>query len=225
MRTFRYYDFIMAAFCTTLLCANLIGASKVSTVFGQTFGTGILFFPITYLFNDILTEVYGYARSRKVVWAGFISLIFASTMSWFIVALPPSAGWPHQEAYETVYGQAPRITMASLCAFFCGEFTNSAVLAKLKVFTEGRFLALRTIGSTVVGEAVDSLIFYPLAFWGVWESSLVLQIMMSNYVIKVLWEVLATPFTYKIIAWLKNRESEDYYDRKTNFNPFSWETE
>jgi uncharacterized integral membrane protein (TIGR00697 family) len=214
---------IMAAFCTALLCANLIGASKVSTVMGQTFGTGILFFPITYLFNDILTEVYGYARSRKVVWAGFISLLFASFMSWFIVTLPPAEGWPHQQAYETVYGQAPRITLASLVAFWCGEFTNSVVLAKLKVFTQGRFLALRTIGSTVVGEAIDSAIFYPLAFWGVWENSLVIQILISNYFIKVMWEVAATPFTYRIVAWLKKKENEDFYDENTNFNPFTLE--
>lgn len=224
VRTYRYYDLIMAAFCTALLCSNLIGVHKVSTVFGYTFGTGILFFPITYLFGDILTEVYGYARSRKVVWTGFGAMVFASFMSWFIVILPPAQGWPHQDAIMTIFGQTPRVVAASLVAFFAGEFTNSFVLAKMKILTEGRALWMRTIGSTIAGEAVDSAIFYPLAFLGVWDGSLVLQVMLSNYVIKVLWEVAATPVTYRVVAFLKKHEHEDYYDRDTNFSPFTLET-
>jgi len=223
-RVYKYYDLVMAAFVTVLLCSNIIGASKVCTVWGFTFGAGVLFFPISYIFGDILTEVYGYARVRKVVWAGFAAMIFASLMSAAIVALPPAEGWPHQEAYRQVFGQTPRIAIASLIAFFIGEFTNSFVLARLKVMTEGRMLWLRTIGSTVLGEAVDSIIFYPLAFLGTWPPELVLQVMISNYMIKVAWEALLTPVTYKIVEFLKRAENEDYFDRDTNFTPFSLES-
>ena len=223
-RTYRYYDFVMAAFVTVLLCANLIGASKLATVAGFTFGAGVLFFPISYVFGDILTEVYGYARARKVVWAGFSALIFASFMSWAVLALPPAPGWPHQPAFETVFGGTPRIAFASLVAYFCGEFCNSYVLAKLKIRTEGRFLWLRTIGSTIVGEGVDSLIFYPLAFLGVWSDQQVVTVLLINYAIKVGWEAMMTPVTYRIVNFLKRAEHEDYYDRGTNFTPFSLKT-
>src|ERR1043165_2514811 len=216
-RRFKYYDLVMASFVTVLLCSNLIGAAKVCTVWGFTFGAGVLFFPISYIFNDVLTEVYGYARARKVVWAGFGAIIFASFMSWVVVSLPPASGWTDQGAYETVFGQTPRIVFASLTAFFVGEFANSYVLAKLKIKTAGRHLWVRTIGSTIVGEGVDSLVFYPVAFLGVWKPSLVLQVMISNYAIKVLWEALVTPVTYKVVNFLKRAEHEDYYDYKTNF--------
>jgi uncharacterized integral membrane protein (TIGR00697 family) len=211
----------MASFVTVLLCANLIGASKLATVFGYTFGAGVLFFPISYVFGDILTEVYGYARARKVVWAGFGALLFASLMSAVVLAFPPAPGWPHQAAFETVFGNTPRIALASLVAYFAGEFTNSFVLAKMKVAMQGRHLYARTIGSTIAGEAVDSLIFYPLAFLGVWTPAQVLAVMISNYAIKVLWEAVMTPFTYKIVGFLKRAEDEDYYDRDTDFTPFS----
>lgn len=220
-RSYRYYDLVMAAFVTVLLCANLIGASKLASVFGFTFGAGVLFFPISYVFGDILTEVYGYARARKVVWAGFGALLFASLMSAIVLAFPPADGWPHQAAFETVFGGTPRIALASLVAYFSGELTNSFVLAKMKVKTEGRFLWARTIGSTIAGEAVDSLIFYPLAFLGVWTTGQVLAVMLSNYLIKVGWEAVMTPFTYRIVAFLKRAEGEDYYDRDTDFTPFS----
>lgn len=223
-RTYRYYDLVMAAFVTVLLCANLIGASKVAALFGFTFGAGVLFFPISYVFGDILTEVYGYARARKVVWAGFGAMIFASFMSAVILAFPPAEGWPHQAAFETVFGGTWRIVGASLVAYFSGEFCNSFVLAKLKLRTEGRFLWLRTIGSTIVGEAVDSAIFYPLAFLGIWSTDLVLKVMLTNYVLKVLWEVFMTPFTYGIVNFLKRAEHEDYFDRNTDFTPFSLRT-
>ena len=221
VRHFRYYDMIMAAFVTVLIASNMIGAEKVVTVFGVTFGGGILFFPISYFFNDILTEVYGYARSRKVVWTGFISLFFVMMMAQVIVALPPAKGWMHQQAYEVVYGQTPRIFLASLTAFLCGEFTNSFVLAKMKILTNGRFLWSRTIGSTIAGEAVDSIIFYPAAFLGFWSGSLLIEVMIMNYLIKVTWEIVATPLTYTIVGFLKMAEQEDYYDRGTNFTPFS----
>jgi len=224
-RKYRYYDLVMAAFVTVLLCANLIGAAKPATLFGLTFNAGVLFFPISYIFGDILTEVYGYARARRVVWTGFAALAFASFMSWATLAFPPAAGWPHQAAYETVFGGTPLIVAASLVAYFCGEFCNSYVLAKLKLVTSGQLLWSRTIGSTIVGEAVDSAIFYPLAFLGVWPSELVVQVMMTNYMLKVLWEVVMTPFTYRIVNFLKRAESEDYFDRNTNFTPFSIQTD
>jgi uncharacterized integral membrane protein (TIGR00697 family) len=222
-RTYKYYDLVMAAFVTVLLCANLIGASKVATLFGFNFGAGVLFFPISYIFGDVLTEVYGYARSRRVVWAGFGALLFASFMSLVVLAFPPATTWTHQEAFETVFGSTWRISLASMLAYLCGEFCNSFVLAKMKIRTEGRFLWMRTIGSTIVGEAVDSVIFYPLAFGGVWSQELVLNVMMSNYMLKVGWEVVNTPITYRVVNFLKRMESEDYYDRDTNFTPFSLE--
>ena len=222
-RLFKYYDLVMALFVTILLCSNLIGAAKVCTVWGFTFGAGVLFFPISYIFNDVLTEVYGYARARKVVWAGFGAIIFASFMSWVVVTLPPAEGWNDQPAYNAVFGQTPRIVFASLTAFFVGEFANSYVLAKMKVKTSGRHLWARTIGSTIVGEGVDSLVFYPVAFLGVWSNQLVFQVMLSNYIIKVLWEAVVTPVTYQVVGFLKRAEQEDYFDVDTDFTPFSIE--
>jgi uncharacterized integral membrane protein (TIGR00697 family) len=220
-RHYKYFDLIMAGFVTVLLCSNLIGAAKPAHVGAFTFGAGILFFPISYLFGDIMTEVYGYARARRVVWAGFGALAFAALMSWVVLALPPAPGWPGQAALQSVFGGTPRIVGASLLAFWAGEFTNSFTLAKMKVRTDGRLLWLRTIGSTVAGEAVDSLIFYPLAFLGVWETKTVLSVLASNYVLKVLWEVIATPLTYRVVAFLKRVEHEDFYDRDTDFTPFT----
>lgn len=219
----------MAAFVTVLLCSNLIGVHKVTTInlplYGAfTFGAGVLFFPISYVFGDILTEVYGYARSRKVIWAGFGALVFASLMSWVVVNLPPSAGMraeQQQQAISAIFGQTPRIVLASLTAFWMGEFMNSFALAKMKLKTEGKMLWTRTIGSTIVGEAVDSLVFYPMAFLYIWPTDQVIQVMISNYFLKVIWEVFATPVTYRIVNFLKRAEHEDYYDRDTNFNPFT----
>jgi queuosine precursor transporter len=222
-RTYKYYDLVMAAFVTVLLCSELIGAAKLATIGGFTFGSGVLFFPISYIFNDILTEVYGFARARKVVWAGFGATIFAAMMAYIVVSLPPAADWGGQSAYETVFGSTWRIVAASITAFFAGEFANSIVLAKMKVATNGRFLWMRTIGSTVVGEAVDSAIFYPLAFLGIWTTEQVIQVMLTNYVLKCAWEALVTPFTYIIVNFLKKAEHEDYFDRDTNFTPFSLE--
>lgn len=214
----------MAAFVTVLLCANVIGAAKVAQIGNFVFGAGVLFFPISYVFGDILTEVYGYARARKVVWAGFGALAFASFMSWAILAFPPAPDWPHQAAYEAVFGSTPRIVLASLVAYFSGEFCNSYVLAKMKVASGGRRLWTRTIGSTIVGEAVDSAIFYPVAFIWVWEADLLWRVMVSNYLLKVLWETVMTPLTYRIVNSLKRAESEDYFDRNTDFTPFSLQT-
>ncbi|MGZ3656154.1 MAG: queuosine precursor transporter [Bdellovibrionota bacterium] len=211
----------MAAFVCVLLCSNLIGAPKVAQVGGFEFGAGVLFFPISYIFGDILTEVYGYARARRVVWAGFAAMIFASFMSWFVLWLPPAAHWTNQSAFESVLGSTWRIVGGSLTAFFFGEFCNSYVLAKMKILTEGRYLWTRTVGSTIVGEAVDTLVFYPLAFYGTWSNELLLAVMLHNYLLKTGWEILVTPVTYKVVGFLKRAENEDYYDRDTNFTPFS----
>lgn len=222
-RVYKYYDLVMASFVTVLLCSNIIGAEKVVNIYGFSFGAGVLFFPISYIFNDVLTEVYGYSRSRKVIWAGFGALIFASFMSWFVRKLPPDPNWQYQDAYDVVFGQTPRIVIASITAFWAGEFTNSFVLAKMKLLTRGRFLWTRTIGSTIAGEAVDSLIFYPVAFYGFWTDELLLKVMITNYAIKVGWETIITPVTYKIVNFLKKAENEDYYDWNTDFNPFKVE--
>jgi uncharacterized integral membrane protein (TIGR00697 family) len=229
-RRYKYFDLIMAAFVTVLLCSGLVGVQKVSYVnlplIGEyIYGAGVLFFPISYLFGDILTEVYGYKRSRRVIWAGFGALIFASIMSYIITSLPAARTMSaeQQQAVNLVFGQTWRIVLASLLAFWLGEFTNSFVLAKMKVLTEGKWLWMRTIGSTFAGEAVDSLIFYPLAFLGTWSNEQVVSVMIGNYFIKVMWEVLATPLTYKIVAFLKRVEHEDYFDRNTDFNPFTLE--
>ncbi|HEV7699557.1 MAG TPA: queuosine precursor transporter [Pyrinomonadaceae bacterium] len=226
-RQYKYFDLIMVAFVTVLLCSNLIGVQKVSFIrlpyIGDyIYGAGVLFFPISYFFGDILTEVYGYKRSRRVIWAGFGAMAFASLMAFIVTSLPPASTMSaeQQAAVNAIFGQTWRIVLASLSAFWLGEFANSFVLAKMKVWTEGKRLWTRTIGSTVVGEAVDSLIFYPVAFLGTWPTQQVISVMIGNYLIKVLWEVVATPLTYRIVAFLKRVEHEDYYDRDTDFNPF-----
>lgn len=227
-RQYRYYEFVMAAFVAVYLCSNLIGPAKAAQLdlpgWGPvTFGAGVLFFPISYIFGDVLTEVYGYARARRVIWAGFAAMVFASVMAAVIVALPPAPGWANQPAYEIAFGSTWRIVGASLCAFFCGEFVNSFVLALMKVRSNGRHLWQRTIGSTIVGEGVDSMLFYPIAFWnsGLIPNELLPGIMLTQFVSKVAVEVLFTPLTYKIVAFLKRAEREDHYDVDTNFTPFS----
>ncbi|HEX8393994.1 MAG TPA: queuosine precursor transporter [Longimicrobium sp.] len=224
-RQYRYYDFITATFVTVLLCSNLIGPSKICELWGFTFGAGILFFPISYLFGDILTEVYGYARARRVVWTGFGALAFASLMTVVVLRLPPAPGFAGQEALQSVFGSTPRIVLASLAAFWAGEFANSYVLARMKVATEGRHLWWRAIGSTALGAVVDTAIFYPVAFLGVWATRDVLMVMATNYVLKVVWEIIALPVTYRVVAALKRAESEDYFDRGTDFTPFSLQPE
>jgi uncharacterized integral membrane protein (TIGR00697 family) len=227
---YRYYDLVMAAYVCILLCANLIGPAKVSTidvpVFGSiTFMAGVLFFPLSYIFGDILTEVYGYARDRRVVWAGFAALVFASVMSAVIVYLPPAADWADKQgAVETIFGNTPRIVAASMIAFWSGSLVNAYVLAKMKIWTQGRWLWTRTIGSTLCGEAVDSAIFYSVAFYGLWDNALLLQVMTTQYVLKSGWEVVVTPVTYKVVNFLKRAEQEDFYDTNTNFTPFSLKT-
>jgi len=227
-RSYRYYDFVMAAFVTVLICSNFIGAAKQATVdlplLGTiTFGAGVLFFPISYIFGDILTEVYGYGRDRRVVWVGFAGLAFASFMAWVVVSLPP-AGSDFMKSYqanlEGVFGNSWRIALGSMIAFWCGSFANSYVLAKMKIWTAGKWLWTRTIGSTVIGEFVDSSLFYFIAFYGIWATGDLMKIVVAQYILKTSWEIVMTPVTYKVVAYLKRAENEDYYDRNTDFSPF-----
>jgi queuosine precursor transporter len=230
-RSYRYLDLVMVAFVTVYLCSNLIGPAKAASLdlplLGQvTFGAGVLFFPISYVFGDILTEVYGYARARRVIWTGFAAMLFASLMAFVVVSLPPAAGWNNQAAYEIAFGSTWRIVAASLVAYCVGEFVNSFLLAKLKLLTEGKHLWMRTIGSTVFGEGVDSLLFYPLAFWnsGLIPNELIPSLMLSQWIAKTAVEVVFTPLTYKIVGFLKRAEQEDFYDRDTDFTPFRIKT-
>ena len=227
-RRFRYLDLVTVAFVTVYLCSNLIGPAKAAQLelpfFGAvTFGAGVLFFPISYIFGDVLTEVYGYAHARRVIWAGFGALAFASVMAFVVVALPPAPGWPHQAAYQIAFGNTWRVVGASLIAFFCGEFVNSYVLARMKVATGGRWLWTRTIGSTVCGEAIDSALFYPLAFWGsgIIPDALVPVLMVSQFFAKTAVEVAFTPLTYAVVGFLKRAEHTDHFDRDTDFSPFA----
>lgn len=227
-RRFRYLEYVMAAFVAILLLSNVIGASKPSYITlpdgaEWSFGAGVLFFPVSYIIGDVLTEVYGYANARRVIWTGFAALIFMAFMAAVVVALPPAEGWPGQEAYEFVFGNSWRIVLASITAFWVGEFANSYVLARMKVWTGGRFLWMRTIGSTVVGQGLDSLIFYPLAFYGLagWPPELLWQVVISQWLIKTCWEAVLTPVTYIVVGWLKRREGVDVYDEQTDFSPFA----
>ncbi|HMO75133.1 MAG TPA: queuosine precursor transporter [Sphingopyxis sp.] len=240
VRHFRYYDLVMAAFVAVLLLSNIIGASKLSTIGPLTFGAGILFFPLGYVIGDVLTEVYGYARARRVIWTGFAALLFMAVMSWVVLAMPPAQDWwcggtevlamkeagdggtgaVCQATYDSVFGSAWRIVVASITAFWAGEFVNSYVLARMKIWTQGKHLWSRTIGSTVVGQGVDSLIFYPVAFLGIWETEQVLLVMVTNWAMKVAWEAVLTPVTYVVVGTLKRREGVDVFDEDTDFSPF-----
>jgi queuosine precursor transporter len=230
-RQYRYYDLIMAAFVTVLVCSNLIGPAKVTQIDAPfigmlTFGAGVLFFPISFIFGDILTEVYGYAASRRVIWAGFAGLAFASFMAWMVVALPPAPFWNNQAEYEVAFGSTWRISLAGLVAFAVGEFVNSFIMAKMKILTSGKHLWHRTITSTVFGEVVDTTMFVPLAFWntGIIPNDKIPLVIGAQIVAKILVEVAFTPVVYKVVAFLKRAENEDYYDTNTDFNPFKLET-
>jgi uncharacterized integral membrane protein (TIGR00697 family) len=234
-RHYRYYDLLLAGFVAVLLCSNLIGPAKVGEIAlpfalplvgaSLVFGAGNLFFPISYIFGDVLTEVYGYARARKAIWAGFMAMLFASFMAWVVIRLPLNPREPFnatlQPALEVVFGSTWRIALASIVAFWAGDFVNAYVLAKMKILTRGRWLWTRTIGSTFVGQGVDSVIFYPIAFAGIWASETLIAVIAFNWAFKVMVEVVMTPATYAIVGWLKRREHEDFYDSDTNFTPFS----
>lgn len=230
VRGFRYYDLLVGGMVAVLLCSNLIGPAKVGTVTlpllgALSFGVGNLFFPVSYIFGDVLTEVYGYSRARRAIWAGFAGLVFASVMTWVILSMPPSPTEPYnaqlQPALEVVFGTTWRIVLASMVAYWLGDFANSYVMAKMKLWTRGRWLWTRTIGSTVIGQGIDSLTFYPIAFAGVWEGQTILKVIVFNWTMKVLVEVVMTPLTYAVVGFLKRREGVDVYDRDTSFTPFS----
>jgi uncharacterized integral membrane protein (TIGR00697 family) len=229
LKNYRYYDFVMAAFVTVLICSNFIGAAKQTTIDlpllgATTFSAGVLFFPISYIFGDILTEVYGYGRDRRVVWAGFGALAFATFMAWVVVSLPP-AGSDFMKSYqanlEGVFGNSWRIALGSMIAFWCGSFANSYTLAKMKILTQGKWLWTRTIGSTMVGELIDTTLFVFIAFYGIWATGDLVKIAIAQYILKTSWEIVMTPVTYRVVGFLKRAENEDYYDRSTDFTPFS----
>ena len=257
--TFRYYDLVMAAFVAILLLSNIIGAAKLTFVdvpfWPQgwwpapdgvfIYGAGILFFPLGYVIGDVLTEIYGFAKARRVIWVGTAAMLFLAFMSYVVVSLPAFDGWscsasgfggPRpvttsgdlaipdgaicQETYVSVFGSTWRIVVASIIAFWAGEFVNSFVMAKMKVWTKGRALWTRTIGSTFVGQGVDSLIFYPIAFYGIWTTEAVLTVMVTNWALKVVWEAMLTPVTYVVVNRLKAAEGVDLFDIDTDFSPF-----
>ncbi|MBL8030645.1 MAG: queuosine precursor transporter [Candidatus Doudnabacteria bacterium] len=218
-KNYKYLDIITGLFVAVLIVSN-IASTKVAAFGPFNFDAGTVLFPISYIFGDILTEVYGYRRSRRIIWIGFLSLLITAVTLAFVQYLPASSGWQNQNAYEAVLGFVPRIVLASMLAYFAGEFSNSIVLAKMKVWSQGKNLWQRTIGSTVLGQAVDSLVFSLVAFLGVMPLADVLNIMGTIYIFKVLYEILATPLTYKLVKYLKNAERVDAYDSQTNFNPF-----
>ena len=254
-QSFRYYDLVMAAFVAILLLSNIIGAAKLTFVqvpwwpdgwwpAGDgvfIYGAGILFFPLGYVIGDVLTEVYGYARARRVIWTGFGALTFMALMSWVVVNLPAFSEWSCagnatlqlaggqagtpgavcQQTYESVFGSTWRIVFASIAAFWAGEFVNSYVMARMKIWTKGKALWSRTIGSTIVGQGVDSLIFYPLAFLGTWTTQAVITVMITNWLLKVVWEALLTPVTYYVVNTLKRKEGVELFDTDTDFSPFA----
>lgn len=222
MKHYKYLDIATVGFVVTLFLSNFIGNSKVIQFGNFTSLAGVILFPFSYLLGDVLTEVYGYSKSRRVIWLGFGALIVSAILIQIMVMIPSPVSWQNKAAFETIFGNSLRVVACSMLAFWAGEFANSFTLAKMKIATRGKYLWTRTIGSTVVGEAVDTIVFYPLAFIGVagFSFPLILSIMISNYVLKVSWEIIATPFTYTIVDFLKKKESEDYYDYKTNFNPF-----
>ncbi|MEZ4705396.1 MAG: queuosine precursor transporter [Bdellovibrionota bacterium] len=235
-KNYKYYDLMMAAFVTVLICSNLIGPGKVAYLsiagkniqfFGSdiTFSVGNLFFPFSYIFGDILTEVYGYARSRKVIWAGFAGSVFSAIMAFVVVAAPSTMEDSYQtalqSALELAFGNTFRVVIASLLAFWVGEFVNSYVMAKMKIWTKGKMLWSRTIGSTIFGQAADSAIFYPLAFWGLWSPLTMIKVVLFNMAFKIAWEAILTPLTYALVHQFKKIEQEDYYDFETDFNPFT----
>lgn len=223
MKTYRYLDLITALFVVVLIISN-IASTKVVLLGPFTFDGGTLLFPLAYIFGDVLTEVYGYKKSRRVIWTGFFLLLLSTLTLGLVNTLPaPTDEFSQKssEAFAAILGLVPRIVLASLVAYFVGEFVNSYILARLKVATNGRWLALRTIGSTLVGQGLDTALFLLIAFYGVWDNSLLLTVFVSNYIFKVGVEVLFTPLTYGVVGFLKHAENEDYYDHNTNFNPFS----
>lgn len=215
----RLFDVVAMIFVGTLLISN-IAAQKLFAFGSVTFTAGVIVFPITYIFGDVLTEVYGYHRTRRVIWTGFLCNALMACVLWIAVWLPPAKGWPLQEQFATILGFVPRIVLASVIGYWVGEFSNSYVLAKMKIVTQGRHLWMRTISSTVVGEFVDTTAFVLVAFTTVVDSSLLVKTIIYGWLFKVAYEALATPLTYAVVGYLKRVEGFDHFDRDTNFNPF-----
>jgi len=218
-KTLKYLNLLTAFFAIILLVSNIV-STKIISVGPFTFDAGTLLFPLSYIFGDILTEVYGYKRTRKIIWTGFFMSLIAMVIFVVIGMWPAAPEWMHQDSYIIILGLTPRIIGASLIAYFAGEFANSYIMAKMKIHTQGKHLWLRTIGSTIVGEGIDTVLFVLVAFYGVLSTDLLILVLISNYVFKVTIEVLFTPITYAACRVLKRREQEDYYDYETQFNPF-----
>jgi uncharacterized integral membrane protein (TIGR00697 family) len=222
LRSFRHYDILVHVFVVVLLISNLVG-SKICAIGPFRISGAELLFPITYIFGDIFTEVYGYSGSRRAIWIGFFASALMALMGLITVHMPPAPDWPNQHAFEVVFNFVPRLVVASLVAFWCGEFANSYTMARMKLLTHGRWLWTRTVGSTVVGQAVDTAIIMFLAFGGTQDTKMILKLIGSSYLGKVLYEVVATPLTYLVVGWLKRAEGSDVFDSHTNFNPFARE--
>lgn len=220
-RNYQYFDILVACFVAVLLISN-IASTKILHLWKFTFDGGTLLFPLSYIFGDILTEVYGYRKSRRVIWMGFMSALLMSLVLFIVQSLPPAMDWPNQKAFEVILGFVPRIVLASLLAYFAGEFSNSVILSRLKIYTRGKFLWLRTIGSTLIGEGIDTLIFCMVAFYGVLPGHVLLAVIVSNYLFKCTVEIVFTPLTYLAVGFLKKREKEDVYDHGINYNPFTF---
>ena len=213
------FAYIVALFVSFLLISN-IASTKILTLGIFTFDGGTLLFPLTYIFGDILTEVYGFKRAKKAIWIGFFCALLMTIVFAIVQFLPAAQGWDNQTAFELILGMTPRIVAASLIAYLAGSFTNSIILAKMKLITKGKHLWTRTIGSTIVGEGIDTILFCTIAFFGIFPIELLIAVIVSNYFFKIGIEIIFTPLTYKIINFLKRKEQMDYFDNKTNFNPF-----
>jgi queuosine precursor transporter len=219
MKGYKYFTLITGFFVAVLIISN-IASSKIVLCGPFTFDGGTILFPISYIFGDVLTEVYGYRKSRQVIWIGFASTLLMTVVLAIVGFLPSAPGWENQDAYMKILGTTPRIVAGSLIAYFAGEFSNSYILARMKIFTRGRWLFTRTIGSTIVGEGIDTLFFASIAFAGTVPGSTLGALLLSNYVFKVGFEIVVTPLTYAVIGFLKRHEQVDVYDYQTNFNPF-----
>lgn len=216
---FKYFTLLGGIFVAVMLISN-IAAQKLFAFGPFTFTAAILLFPVAYIFGDVLTEVYGYARSRQIIWTGFFANAMLVGFLWLAAALPPAEGWPLQEQFQAILGMVPRIVIASLIAYWAGEFSNSYLIAKIKVWMDGKHLWARTIGSTIVGQGIDTTLFVLIGFWGVFPNELLLSTILSGYAFKVAYEIIATPLTYLVVNFLKRAERIDVYDRQTDFNPF-----
>lgn len=219
-KNYRYFDILVAFFVAVLLISN-VASTKILSLWKFTFDGGTILFPLSYIFGDILTEVYGFKRSRRIIWLGFISALIMSVTFLIVQILPPAAEWPHQQAYENILGFVPRIVLGSLLAYFAGEFSNSVVLSRLKIYTRGKYLWARTIGSTLVGQGLDTVIFCFVAFYGTIPDNVLWAVIISNYIFKCSVEIFFTPLTYAIVRTLKRKENIDIYDHGISYNPFN----